>query len=88
MLRFPSPEARAEALTLYREKATPLHTFRPAATWDDTAEALQRGFSTALQTEFQPGKLTSSEWDLAHQLVEEKYSKLNWRKERVTLISS
>lgn len=88
MLRFPSPEARAEALTLYREKATPLHTFRPDATWDDTAEALQRGFSTALQTEFQPGKLTSSEWDLAHQLVEEKYSKLNWRKERVTLISS
>jgi lipoyl(octanoyl) transferase len=88
MLRFPSAEARADALALYREKATPLHTFLPDATWDDTAEALQRGFSTALQAEFQPGELTTSEWDLAHQLVEEKYSKLNWRKERVTLISS
>jgi lipoate-protein ligase A len=88
MLRFPSAEARADALALYREKATPLHTFCPDASWDDTAEALQRGFSTALHTEFQPGELTASEWDLAHQLVEEKYSKLNWRKERVTLISS
>src|SRR5690349_21219238 len=84
MLRFPSPEARDEALALYREKAMPLHMFCPTASWDDIAEALQHGFSSALQAEFQPGKLTTSEWDLAHQLVEEKYSKLNWRKERVT----
>jgi lipoate-protein ligase A len=88
MLRFPSAEARAEALALYREKATPLHTFSPHVTWDDIAEAFRHGFGTALQAEFQPGQLTESEWDLAHRLVEEKYSKLNWRKERVTFITS
>jgi lipoate-protein ligase A len=88
MLRYPSDEARAQALALYLEKATPLHTFCPDATWDDTAEAFRQGFGTALQVEFQPGELTPSEWDLAHQLVEEKYNKLNWRKERVRLIST
>jgi lipoate-protein ligase A len=33
-----------------------------------------------------PGTLSQSEWDLAQQLVEEKYSKLEWRKERVRLV--
>jgi lipoyl(octanoyl) transferase len=88
MLRYPSAEARAQALALYREKATPLHTFCPDTTWNEIAQAFCRGFSTALQAEFQLGELTSSEWDLAHQLVEEKYSKLHWRKERVRLVST
>ncbi|MBV9230154.1 MAG: lipoate--protein ligase family protein [Chloroflexi bacterium] len=86
MLRFPTEEARTEALTLYREKTTPLHTFVSEATWEDVAEAFRRGFSTALHNEFISGELSSSEWELAHQLVEEKYSKLTWRKERITLV--
>jgi len=86
MLRYPSEEAREEALALYREKTTPLHTFAPTASWEDVAAAFRSGFSTALQAEFVPGELSESEWELARQLVEEKYSKLEWRKERVRLV--
>ena len=85
MLRYPDAAAREEALALYREKTTPLHTFVPGATWADVAGAFRRGFSTALQAEFVPGELSTSEWDLAHRLSEEKYSKLEWRKERISL---
>ena len=87
MLRYPSEEARQEALALYNEKTTPLHTFAPSASWVDAAQAFHAGFSEALQAEFVPGELTVSEWELARQLVAEKYSKLEWRKERVRLIS-
>lgn len=86
LLRFPSEEARAEALTQYNEKTTPLHTFIPAASWDDVAEAFHLGFSSFLQQTFEPCDLLPSEWELAHQLVAEKYNKLEWRKERVRLI--
>jgi lipoyl(octanoyl) transferase len=86
MLRYPSEAARSEALALYREKTTPLHTFAPDVTRDDVAQAFHRGFSAALQHEFVPGELSASEWELTHQLVQEKYSKLTWRKERVTLV--
>jgi lipoate-protein ligase A len=86
MLRFPDEAARQQALSQYREKTTPLHTFAPAATWEDVANAFQRGFSQALHTQFSLDELTADEWDLAHQLVDEKYSKLNWRPERVRLI--
>jgi lipoate-protein ligase A len=85
MLRFPEESARLEALAAYRTKTTPLHTFVPGATWDDVAEAFRAGFSAALHVEFVPGTLSVEEWELAHQLVEEKYSKLAWRKERVSL---
>ncbi|GCF07484.1 lipoate--protein ligase family protein [Dictyobacter arantiisoli] len=87
MLRFPDPETRQEALALYSEKTTPLHTFAPQASWNDVATAFKQGFSTFLHHEFEPEELSTSEWNLAHQLVEEKYNKLNWRKERVKLIS-
>src|SRR6266568_2746495 len=86
MLRFPDESAREEALALYREKTTPLHTFDPAASWEQVAGAFRRGFSTALRAEFVPGAMSQSEWELAQQLVEEKYSKLEWRKERVRLV--
>jgi lipoate-protein ligase A len=86
MLRFPSEGVREEALAQYREKTTPLHTFAANASWEDVAAAFRDGFSTALQAEFVPGDLSRSEWELAQQLVEEKYSKLDWRKERVRLV--
>ncbi len=85
MLRFPNDTAREEALALYREKTTPLHAFVPGATWDDVADAFRTGFSAALQAEFVPGELSPTEWDLARRLVEEKYSKLEWRRERISL---
>lgn len=85
MLRYPNESARQEALALYGEKTTPLHTFAPDASWDDVANAFRTGFSTALNVDFTPGELTPSEWQLAHQLIEEKYSKLEWRKERIRL---
>ncbi len=80
------PSVREEALALYREKTTPLHTFAPTASWEDVAAAFRSGFSTALRAEFAPGELSASEWELARQLVEEKYSKLEWRKEKVRLV--
>jgi len=50
------------------------------------AQAFKSGFSTFFQKTFEPSELSSSEWELAHQLVQEKYSKLTWRQERVTQI--
>lgn len=85
MLRFPNEVAKEEALAQYREKTTPLHTFVPGALWNDVADAFQNGFSEALQEDFVYDTLGPSEWELAHRLVEEKYSKLEWRKERITL---
>jgi lipoate-protein ligase A len=86
LLRYPTETARAEALSLYREKTNPLHTFAPNASWEDVARAFRHGFSAALQAEFVPGDLSKAEWELAQQLVEEKYSKLEWRKERLKLV--
>lgn len=85
MLRFPNEAARQEALAQYREKTTPLHTFAPDASWNDVADAFRVGFGEALQTEFVPGKLSASEWEMARRLVEEKYGKLEWRRERIRL---
>jgi len=86
LLRYPNEGARAEALALYQEKTTPLHTFAPDASWDDVGQAFRHGFSSALQATFAPGEISQSEWELAHQLVEEKYSKLTWRKGRIMLV--
>ena len=88
MLRFPNEAAMHEALALYREKTTPLHTFAPNVTWDAVADAFTKGFSTALQVDFVHDTLTHSEWELAKRLVEEKYNKLEWRKQRVSLAES
>ena len=88
MLRFPTVAARDEALTAYRQKTTPLHTFAPRAAWDDVARAFRSGFSVALQNEFVESALSASEWKLAHRLAEEKYRNLEWRKERVNLIET
>ncbi len=85
MLRFPDEDARQEALFQYREKTTPLHTFVPAATWENVADAFRAGFGEALQAEFVPGELSASEWEMAQQLVEEKYNRLEWRRERIHL---
>src|SRR5713226_6837510 len=76
MLRFPNETAREEELAQYCEKTMPLHTFAPEASWDDVANAFGKGFSRALQVDFVLGELSSSEWELARQLVEEKYSTL------------
>lgn len=86
LLRYPDEQARQAVLEQYRQGTTPLHTFAPAASWDDTARAFRRGFSTALDTTFTEEELTKSEWEMAQQLVEEKYSKLVWRTERVRVI--
>lgn len=86
LLRFPSAEARQTALLQYREKTTPLHTFAPNSNWDEVAQAFQEGFSSFLQASFVPDTLSASEWELARQLVAEKYNKLTWRKERLSLI--
>jgi len=86
LLRYPSEARRVEALSLYNTKTAPLHTFAPKATWDDVANAFHKGFTTALGEDFIPGVLTPSEWDLAHQLAETKYSQLEWRQERINLV--
>ena len=84
MLRFPDAVARNDALAQYTEKTKPLHTFIPESTWDDVAAAFKNGFSGALGVQFEPGTLSPSEWELAKQLVEDKYRKLEWRKPRIS----
>jgi lipoyl(octanoyl) transferase len=86
LLYFPTEARHEEALSLYREHTTPLHSFAPTASWDDVANAFRTGFSQALHAEFVPGELSASEWALARRLVEDKYSKLTWREERVKLV--
>ena len=86
MLRYPSEQEREKALALYRTKTAPLHTFVPHVTWDDVANAFCSGFSTALHEDCVAGELSVSEWELAHQLAEEKYRQLEWRQERVNLV--
>ncbi|MBV8694155.1 MAG: lipoate--protein ligase family protein [Ktedonobacteraceae bacterium] len=76
LLRYPSEEARRNALLLYREKTTPLHTFVPAVSWEDVAVAFRDGFGQALKTIFVPDELSQSELDMAHHLVKEKYSRV------------
>ena len=84
MLRFPDAVARKDALAQFAEKTKPLHDFVPEITWDDVARAFKNGFSAALGVQFEAGTLSPSEWKLAHQLVEDKYSKLEWRKPRIS----
>ncbi len=86
MLRYPSDAERQKALGLYRTKTAPLHTFVPQATWDDVANAFRSGFSSALHEDFVSGELSTSEWELAQQLAEEKYNQLEWREERISLV--
>jgi len=86
MLYYPSEAERQAALASYRTKTTPLHTFVPQATWDEVAQAFRSGFSTTLHENFVPGELSSSEWALARQLAQEKYSQLEWRKERINMV--
>ena len=86
MLRFPSEAARTDAVALYAEKTTPLHAFTPDATWDAVAAAFKSGFNAALQVDFVSDSLSRSEWELANQLVQDKYSKLEWRKERISFV--
>ena len=88
LLRFASEAARQEALAQYREKTTPMHTFVPHASWDDVAGAFRVGFSEALEEEFVPGELSASEWEMAQRLVEEKYSKLEWRRGKISLMET
>lgn len=87
-LRYPSDEARTQAIASYREATTPLHSFPPTAhaTWDAVQVAFHQGFAQALAIPLVPGSLLASELEMAHQLVEEKYHSLVWRKERITLV--
>lgn len=89
LLRFSDEAARANALEQYREKTTPLHTFAPHVRWDEVARAFLSGFASALAAQFVvTGELTASEWSLARKLAEEKYSKLDWKVEKVRLLDS
>jgi len=86
LLRFPGEAARAEALALYQTKTTPLHTFIPDTTREQVAAAFVGGFGEALHTPFVQAELSTSEWDMARRLVEDKYTKLVWVKKRITLV--
>jgi lipoate-protein ligase A len=81
LLHYPNEETRQQALTIYRQQTTPLHTFVPTATWDNVANAFQQGFSGFLHQEFVRDELSTSEWELARQLSDEKYSQIVWKRE-------
>ncbi len=52
---------------------------------DEFADALVRGFETALNITFHVGELTEAEWRLAELLVAGKYGTESWTKERKVL---
>lgn len=81
LLRYPDEETRRQALTIYHDQTTPLHTFAPTVTWDEVAHAFQQGFSEFLRNEFVSQELSASEWELARQLVNEKYKQIVWQRE-------
>jgi lipoate-protein ligase A len=87
LLHYPDEATRQQALVMYREQTTPLHTFAPTTTWDKVAHAFQQGFSSSLRNEFTQSELSASEWELARQLANDKYSRIVWQRERVTLIN-
>jgi lipoate-protein ligase A len=87
LLHYPDEATRQQALAIYHEQTTPLHTFTPHVTWDNVAQAFQQGFSTFLRHEFVQDELSASEWELAQQLVNDKYSQIVWQSESVTLIN-
>jgi lipoate-protein ligase A len=81
LLHYPDEETRQQALAIYRQQTTPLHTFAPTATWDNLAHAFQQGFSGFLGHKFVQDELSSPEWELARQLANDKYSQIVWKKE-------
>jgi lipoate-protein ligase A len=88
LLRYPEQAAREKALAHYHEQTSPLHSLVPDVKWDQVAQAFRSGFSEALHEQFLPTELSQSEWQMAQQLVEEKYHKLIWRQERVNFITT
>ena len=87
LLHYPDDTTRQQALALYHEQTTPLHTFAPTATWDEVAHAFQQGFSSFLGHEFAQDELSPSEWKLARQLENAKYSQIVWQKGRISSIN-
>ena len=85
LLRYPDETTRQQALAIYREQTTPLRTLAPTATWDNVAHAFQQGFSEFLSHEFTQDELSISEWELARQLVNDKYSQVVWHKGKVIM---
>ncbi|MGV9170007.1 MAG: lipoate--protein ligase family protein [Promethearchaeia archaeon] len=49
---------------------------------EEMRDALEQGFSEALNLEFISGALTMEEWETAHRLSEEKYSSSEWNESR------
>jgi len=88
LLHYPDEETRQQALAIYREQTTPLHTFAPTTTWNEVAHAFQQGFSEFLRHKFIQSELSTSEWDLARQLAHDKYNHIVWQRERINLINS
>jgi lipoyl(octanoyl) transferase len=76
LLQHPDEATRQQAVAIYHEQTTPLHTFAPTVTWNEVAEAFQQGFSTFLGNEFVQDELSDSEWELAQQLAKNKYSQV------------
>jgi lipoate-protein ligase A len=88
LLHYADDETRQQALAMYHTQTTPLHTFAPSASWDDVARAFRQGFNEILGHEFVEDELSTSEWEMARQLVHDKYNQIAWRKERVTFINA
>jgi lipoate-protein ligase A len=76
LLHYPDEATRQQALAMYHQQTTPLHTFAPNVTWDNVAHAFQQGFSTFLGNEFVQDELSASEWELARRLANDKYSQV------------
>ncbi len=67
----------------FLNKATSIrHQTGAEKTWEELCNAFLRGFQEAFDAPLIETDLTPSEWELAHQLTEEKYGSISWTTRR------
>ncbi len=82
-LRFPDQESRVQAQETIRNRATTVSAcLGREVTWQEAANAFQRGFEEALGMAFTMGVLTESEYALAATLRDKKYASEGWTRRR------
>ncbi len=78
-LVFPDEETRAAAAKRLLARATTVESvLGQEIAWETAAQALIRGFESALGIHFERGRLSPSENSRAGELVEKKYAHVSW----------
>ncbi len=82
LMKFDDESGREATLDALSRKMTALREHLPQVDIPGLKSAIINGFSDMLNTEFLPGSMTREEEALAHDLLENKYSRPEWNMER------